>query len=88
MAKPRPTAAERAREEREALQHKTRLSMRVGGFGVAVLFLCGFGIWWLPEDSLLFLGGMVAGIILLILAMFLVWSSPMRLHLDDETKIY
>jgi hypothetical protein len=87
MARPRPTAAEREREAREQTQRKARLSLRVGGLGIVVLFLSGFGVWLLPEDIVLFLGGMVLGIIFVLVALLLVWGFAGRLRLDDETKI-
>lgn len=88
MARPRPTAKEREREAREEAQRKARLSVRVGIAGVAVLFLCGVGVWLAPQGIVLFLIGMVAGILLIVVALLLVWRSPMRLRLDEETKIY
>ncbi len=88
MERPRPTAAERAREEREEARRKARLSVRVGALGVVVLFLGGFGVWLVPEDLLVFLGVMVVGILLLVAALSLVWGFSTRLRLDDETKLY
>ena len=88
MERPRPTAMEREREAREEAQRKAQLSVRVGGFGVVILFLGGVGAWFLPEEVLVFLGVMVVGILLLVAALFLVWGFSGRLRLDDETKIY
>ncbi len=88
MATTRPSAKEREQAAREEARRKARLSVRVGLVGVAVLFLCGVGIWQVPQDIVPFLGGMIAGILLIVVALLLVWSSPMRLRLDDETKIY
>lgn len=88
MERPRLTAAERERAAQEEAQRKTKLSLRLGGLGVAVLFLGGFGAWVLPADILVFLVVMGVGLLLILAALFLVWSSPMLLRLDDETKIY
>jgi NADH:ubiquinone oxidoreductase subunit H len=87
MARPRGTAAEREREAREQAQRKAKLSLRVGGLGIVVLFLSGFGVWLLPEEIALFLGGMVLGIVLVMVALSLVWGFAGRLRIDDETKI-
>jgi hypothetical protein len=88
MARPRPTAKEREWEVREEAQRKAKLSVRVGIAGVALLFLCGVGVWLAPKAILPFLFGMVAGILLIVVALLLVWRSPMRLRLDEQTKIY
>lgn len=88
MERPRPTAAEREREAREEAQRKARLSVRVGGLGVVVLFLGGLGAWWMPQDVVVFLAVMVVGILLLVAALFLVWGFAGRLRLDGETKLY
>ncbi|HYM39362.1 MAG TPA: hypothetical protein VEY12_04340 [Thermoplasmata archaeon] len=88
MERPRPTAADRAREEQEAARRRGKLSLRLGGLGVAVLFLGGLGVYLLPDASLPFIGAMVVGILLVVVALVLVWGSPMRLRLDDQTKIY
>ncbi len=88
MERPRPTAAERAREEREEAQRKAHLSVRVGALGIVVLFLGGFGAWLLPTDLVAFLGIMVVGILLIVVALSLVWGFSTRLRLDDETKLY
>lgn len=88
MERPRPTAAEREREAREEAQRKARLSVRVGGLGVVVLFLGGVGAWWMPQDVVVFLAVMVVGILLLVAALFLVWGFAGRLRLDGETKLY
>ena len=88
MTAPKMTAAEREREEREETQRKTRVSMRLGALGVVVLFACGFGVWLVNEYELLFLGGMVVGVLFLLAAFFLVRGFAMRLGLEDRTKIY
>jgi len=82
------TAAEREREEREETQRKTRTSMRLGALGVVALFASGFGVWFASDYALLFLGGMVVGVLLLVAAFFLVRGFAMRLGLEDRTKIY
>jgi len=87
MARPRGTAAEREREAKEQSQRKAKLSVRVGGLGIVVLFVSGFGAWLLPEDILVFLGGMILGILLVLVALSLVWGFAGRLRLDDETKV-
>jgi len=88
MERPRPTAAERAREAREEAQRKAQLSVRVGGFGVVVLFLGGLGAWLMPEEVLIFLGVMVVGVVLVVVALSLIWGFAGHLRLDDQTKIY
>ncbi len=88
MERPRPTAAERDREAREEAQRKAHLSVRVGGFGVVILFLGGLGAWLMPEEVLIFLGVMIVGILLVVAALYLVWGFAGHLRLDDETKIY
>lgn len=88
MARPRGTAAEREREAREQAQRKAKLSLRVGGLGIAVLFLSGLGAVILPDEILIFLGAMVVGIVLVLVALSLVWGFAGRLRLDDETKIW
>ncbi len=88
MERPRPTAAERAREEREEAQRKARLSVRVGALGVVVLFLGGFGAWLMPEEVFVFLGVLLVGILLVLAALYLVWGFTGHLRLEDRTKIY
>jgi hypothetical protein len=88
MERPRPTAAEREREAREEAQRKAQLSVRVGGFGVVVLFLGGLGVWLMPEEVLVFLVVMVVGILLVAAALYLVWGFAGHLRLDDRSKIF
>ncbi len=88
MERPRPTAKEREREEREAAQRKTRTSMRLGLLGIAVLFVGGFLAWLLPDYVLAFLVVMIVGIVLIVAALSLVWSFASRFRLDDQTKLY
>jgi hypothetical protein len=88
MVAPRRTAAERDREAREAERRKTRLSMRLGGLGVLILFLSGLGAWLVTPFILVFLAGMVVGILLILAAFLLVRGYAMRLTREDETKIY
>ncbi len=87
MEAKRPTAAEREREEREQVQRRSRLSVRLGGVGVVVLFACGLGAWLVTEYIVVFLVGMALGIVLLLAAFFLVPGSLLRLRTDDRTKI-
>ncbi len=84
----RPTATERDRAVREEQQRKARLSLRVGGIGIVILFLGGVGAWLLPDQVLAFLIVMAAGIVLLVVALSLVWEFAGRFRLDDETKLY
>lgn len=83
----RPSAAERERQEREEAQRKAKLSLRVGGVGITVLFLCGLGAWLLPDQVLVFLGGMAVGILLILVALSLVWRFAGHLRLETQTKI-
>ncbi len=85
---PRPTAAKRERAAREEAQRKAKLSVRVGGFGVVVLFLGGLGAGLMPDEILIFLAVMVVGILLVVAALSLVWGFTGRLRLEDRTKIY
>jgi divalent metal cation (Fe/Co/Zn/Cd) transporter len=87
MAVPRPTAAERAREAKEEAQRKSRLGLRLGALGVVVLFGSGFGAWLAVDYILLFLVGMVLGIVLVLAAFFLVRSSIHSLEGEAPTKI-
>ncbi|HEY7587978.1 MAG TPA: hypothetical protein VIB49_04430 [Thermoplasmata archaeon] len=87
MAVPRPTAAERAREAKEEAQRKSRLGLRLGALGVVVLFGGGFGAWLAVDYILLFLVGMVLGIVLVLAAFFLVRSSIHSLEGEAPTKI-
>ncbi len=88
MAAPRGTAAERAREAREAAQRNTRRSLRLGTLGVVVLFLSGIGVLVLTDYVFVFVGGMAVGIVLLLAAFLLVRGSVLALTRSDETKIY
>ena len=88
MERPRPTAKDREREEKEEAQRKTRLSMRIGLLGIVVLFAGGFLAWLLPNYLVLFLVVMVLGILLILMALSLVWRFASRFRLDDETKLY
>lgn len=88
MPAPRGTAAERRREAREEAQRKARESVRLGGIGIAILFLCGVGTWLLPDYAYAFVGGMVLGILLILAAFLLVRGSILAFQEDGETKLY
>lgn len=88
MTGPRPTAAEREREEREETQRKTRASMRLGAVGVVLLFASGLGTWFASDYVLLFIAGMIVGLLLILAAFILVRGFAMRLGLGDRTKPY
>ncbi len=88
MAALRRTAAERKREEREEAQRKAKQSLRTGTAGVALLFVCGVGLWLLPDYAYGFIGGMVVGIILILYAFLTVRGSVLTFKGEDETKIY
>ncbi len=83
----RPTAAERERAERELAQQRSRLSLRLGGIGIVVLFASGLGAWLATAYVIEFLAGMVIGILLLLGAFLLLPRTMLRLRMDDQTKI-
>lgn len=84
----RPTAAERERAEHEEAQRRTRLSLRLGGLGVLLLFVAGLGALVYTDVVIAFLGVMVVGILLLVSALLLVRGFPMRLSpAEDRTKL-
>jgi hypothetical protein len=85
-APPKPYR-ERQQQVREEAQRKTRLSLRLGALGIAILFACGLGTWLLSSYALAFVGGMVVGILLILYAFLLVRGSVQSLKLDDRTKI-
>ncbi len=87
MEAKRSTAAEQQREERERAQRRSRLSLRLGGIGVVVLFACGLGAWLVTEYIVAFLVGMALGIVFLLAAFFLVPGSLLHLRTGDRTKI-
>jgi len=88
VAAPRKPFAERAREAQEAAQRKTKLSLRLGVVGVVVLFASGLGAWLVTPFIVVFLGGMVLGILLILVAFLLVRGFAMRLRTEDRTKLY
>ncbi len=88
MAAPRKTAAERKREDREEAQRNAKQSVRVGTLGCVVLFLSGLGVWLVPAYAFAFIAGLVVGILLLLLAFFMVRGSVLVFKGDDETKLY
>ncbi len=87
MSSPRRTFAERERETREEAQRKTRLSLRLGGLGVVLLFASGVGGWLWTVYLVAFLGGMVLGILLILVAFLLVRGSVLSLKGEERTKI-
>lgn len=87
MAPPGSTYADRQRAAGEEAQRKTTLSLRVGGLGVAVLFLSGLGAWLVTEFILAFLVTMVVGILLILWAFLLVRSSVASFKRQDRTKV-
>lgn len=82
------TAAEKERAQREETQRKTQASLRLGAAGVVLLFASGLGVWLASAYVLLFLGGMVIGVLLILAAFVLVRGFAMRLGIEDRTKLY
>lgn len=78
----RMTAADREREAREAAVRRRRLSVRIGSGGIFLLFVGGLAIFFVPTDVAPFLGLMVVGVILIVIAMLLVTDL-----VRDLTKI-
>jgi hypothetical protein len=71
VTEPESPIALREREAREAAVRARRTSVRLGGTGVAVLFLGAFATVLVPDQVALFLVVMGAGFVL-VLAAFLV----------------
>ena len=88
MAAARKTAAETRREEQEAAQRQARRSLRLGTLGIVVLFLSGIGVLLAPAYVFGFIAGMAAGIVLLLLAFFLMRGVGLVLRAEERTKIY
>ncbi len=86
MAAPK-TFAERQALAREEAQRQTAKSLRLGGIGVAVLFLSGLGAWLLTDFIFVFLATMVVGILLILTAFLLVRASVAALKANAPTKI-
>ena len=66
---------------------ETPLSLRIGGRGVAGLFLRGRGAWLVTEFILAFLVTMVVGVLLILWAFLLVRSSVASFKRQDRTKV-
>ena len=88
MAAPLKTPKERRREELEEARRAARRSLRLGTLGIVVLFLSGIGVLLAPAYVFGFIAGMVAGIVLLLLAFFLMRGVGLVLRAEERTKIY
>ena len=72
MESSRPTPRERLRAQQEAAKKRRKLSIGVGVTGLVVLFAAGVATLLLPGAVAPLVGLMVAGVALLVVALFLV----------------
>lgn len=89
MAAPDTPESLRVREARESALRKRRLSIRLGGSGILVLFFGGIGTGFYPGYVNVLLVVMVAGFVLVLLAFLVirtVAASGSALRLRDLLK--
>jgi len=82
------SAAERSREEREAVMRQRGLSIRVGTLGTILFFAGALGTVLMPESVVLLLVVMVLGLVLIVGALFLIREfAGTGLRVRELTKI-